>query len=153
MTTIMVVRVKIASRKTTTKKTTPTLPVCANVMNGVVKMFGNSFTSCITQRETHIFTYYHMILFSFPQLAHIPLFTAITTMTTTWPLEMSRLILDYAGPFNFWTQEEMDNAHYNEMYQEFLDLQKMKEIQDAENEGDDEVDRWLEEEEARIYSF
>ena len=74
-------------------------------------------------------------------------------MTTTWPLELSRLILDYAGPFYFWTPEEMDNAHYEEMYQEFLQDQEMKKIQDAENEGDDEVDRWLEEAEAQIDEF
>ena len=76
-------------------------------------------------------------------------------MTTAWPLEMSALINDYAGPFYFSTQEEMDNAHYEEMYQEFLQEQEMKKIEDAENEGDDEVDRWLEEvdAEARIASF
>ena len=76
-------------------------------------------------------------------------------MTTIWPLEISALINAYAGPFYFWTQEEMDNAHYEEMYQEFLQEQEMKKIEDAENEGDDEVDRWLEEveDEARIASF
>ena len=65
-------------------------------------------------------------------------------MTTTWPLELSRLINDYASPFYFWTQEEMDNAHCNELYQEFIEEHEMNKIQDAENEGDDEVDRWLE---------
>ena len=49
----------------------------------------------------------------------------------------------------------MDNAHYEEMYQELLQEQEMKKIEDAENEGDDGVDRWLEEvdDEARIASF
>ena len=74
-------------------------------------------------------------------------------MTTTWPLELSRLINDYAGILYFWTQKEMDNAHYNELHQEFLEEQEMKKIQDAENEGDDEVDRRLEEAEAQIDEF
>ena len=76
-------------------------------------------------------------------------------MTTTWPKDLSKIINDYAGIFYFWTQEEMDNAHYEEMYQEFLQEEEMKKIEDAENEGDDEVDRWLEEveDEARIASF
>ena len=71
-------------------------------------------------------------------------------MNTTWPLELSRLINDYVGILYFWTQEEMDNAHYNELHQEFLEEQEKKRIQDAENEGDDEVDRWLEEQFAEL---
>ena len=42
----------------------------------------------------------------------------------------------------------MDNAHYEEMYQEFLQEQEMKKIEDAENEFEDGVDRWLEDAEA-----
>lgn len=40
--------------------------------------------------------------------------TLLTAMTTVWPLEMSRLILDYAGLFYFWTEEEMYEAEYQD---------------------------------------
>ena len=60
-------------------------------------------------------------------------------MTTTWPIEMSRLINDYAGPFLFWTQAEADlEAPYEAQYQEFLQEQ----AEDRENAYEAALDRF-----------
>lgn len=53
---------------------------------------------------------------------------------TTWPRDLSVIINDYAGPFYFWTQQELDDAQCEAEYQEYLAEEVAKKWMDAEAE-------------------